>query len=303
MRAFEYFEPKTVGEATKYLTDLGETARILAGGVDLIPRMRKEEFKTDYVVNIQRIEGLDRIDYESGKGLRFGAFATLHALEVSGWVRKGYPAFYEAIHQIASVQTKYMGTAVGNLCVGTPASDVATALYAHGASLSISGPEGERIEPIQDFCTDYRCTSLKRGEMVTGVSVPPMKTGETCGFANLVRTRADIAKLTVPAGSGDIRALLSYGGDPHFSPPGPSRQNRGLRPDEREKSPPHPIRAFDCFGCIAPFSPPMGGHQHRQLAHQDPHFWHPGNEPGHGLRLSRPLVVLPCRPLWRRSLC
>jgi len=197
MRAFEYFEPKTVGEATKHLTDLGETARILAGGVDLIPRMRKEEFKTDYVVNIQRIEGLDRIDYESGKGLRFGAFATLHALEVSGWVRKGYPAFYEAIHQIASVQTKYMGTAVGNLCVGTPASDVATALYAHGASLSISGPEGERIEPIQDFCTDYRCTSLRRGEMVTGVSVPPMKTGATCGFANLVRTRADIAKLTV----------------------------------------------------------------------------------------------------------
>jgi carbon-monoxide dehydrogenase medium subunit len=197
MRAFEYFEPKTVGDATKFLLDHGETARILAGGVDLIPRMRKEEFETDYVVNIQRIEGLDRIDYDSRNGLRFGATATLHALEILGWVRKGYPAFYQAIHQIASVQTKYMGTVVGNLCVGTPASDVATALHAHGAFLGISGPQGDRMEPIQEFCTDYRCTSLTKGEMVTGVSVPPMKTGEGCGFTNLVRTHADIAKLTV----------------------------------------------------------------------------------------------------------
>ena len=197
MRAFEYFEPKTVGEATKYLFDHGETARILAGGVDLVPRMRKGELKTDYVVNIQRIEGLDSIDCDSATGLRFGAAATLRALEISEWVRKGYPALYQAIHQIASVQAKYMGTAVGNLCVGTPASDVATALYAHGASLSISGPDGDRIEPIQEFCTDYRCTSLRRGEMVTGVFVPPMKKGEACGFANLVRTHADIAKLIV----------------------------------------------------------------------------------------------------------
>lgn len=197
MRAFEYFEPKTVGEATKYLFDHGETARILAGGVDLVPRMRKEEFETDYVLNIQRIEGLDRIDHDTTTGLRFGATTTLRALETSEWVRKGFPAFYQAIHQIASVQTKYMGTAVGNLCVGTPASDVATALYAHGASLSISGPEGDRTEPIQEFCTDYRCTSLKRGEMVTGVLVPPMKKGEACAFVNLVRTHADIAKLIV----------------------------------------------------------------------------------------------------------
>jgi len=197
MKAFDYFEPKIVAEATKYLLDYGETARVLAGGVDLIPRMRKEDFKTDCVVNIQRIPNLDRIDLDSGKGLRFGAMATLRSLETSEWVRKGYPAFYEAIHQIASVQTKYMGTAVGNLCVGTPASDVATVLYALGASLSISGPEGDRTEAIQDFCTDYRCTSLRRGEMVTGVSVPPMKTGEACGFVNLVRTRADVAKLTV----------------------------------------------------------------------------------------------------------
>jgi carbon-monoxide dehydrogenase medium subunit len=197
MKAFEYFEPKTVAEATKHLSDYGETARILAGGVDLIPRMRKEEFKADCVVNIQRIPGLDRIDYNGSIGLQFGAMATLHALETSRQVRKGYPAFYQAVRQIASVQAKYMGTAVGNLCVGTPASDVATALYALGAVLSISGPEGDRTEAIDQFCTDYRCTSLRRGEVVAGVSVPPMKAGEGCAFANLVRSRADIAKLTV----------------------------------------------------------------------------------------------------------
>ncbi len=199
MRAFEYLEPKSIAEATRYLSDHGETARILAGGVDLIPRMRKEEFKADYVVNIQRVPDLDRIEYDKAKGLEFGAMATLRALETSEPVRKAYPALYDAIHQIASVQVKHMGTAVGNLCVATPASDVATVLYALGARLRIAGPYGERRTPIQEFCTDYRCTCLARGEMVAGVSVPPVKAKEGSAFVNLVRTHADIAKLIVAA--------------------------------------------------------------------------------------------------------
>src|SRR5271157_3352530 len=123
MRAFEYFEPKTVAEATKYLSDYGEMARVLAGGCDLIPSMRKDSLRADCVVNIQRVVGLDRIESEDGMGLRFGAMAKLRALETSPEVQKRYPAFYEALHQITSVQAKCMGTAVGNVCVATPGSD------------------------------------------------------------------------------------------------------------------------------------------------------------------------------------
>jgi carbon-monoxide dehydrogenase medium subunit len=93
--------------------------------------------------------------------------------------------------------TKYMGTAVGNLCVGTPASDVATVLTALDAELVIAGVNGERTEPISDFYVDYRRTSLKRGEMVVGVSLPKTPKGMGTAFFNLVRTHADIAKVIV----------------------------------------------------------------------------------------------------------
>jgi carbon-monoxide dehydrogenase medium subunit len=120
-------------------------------------------------------------------------------LELSRDVQKFFPILYEAIHQIASVQAKCMGTAVGNLCVATPASDVATALMALGAELTIAGPDKTRRDPIEKFYVDYLKTSLRKGEMVTGVSLPSPVAGAGTGFFNLLRTRGDSAKVSVAA--------------------------------------------------------------------------------------------------------
>ncbi len=174
----------------------GEKAQILAGGIDLIPRMRKGDIETEYVVNIQKIPGLEYIESIEKGGITFGAMARLRSIEASKAIQNKYPILYEAIHQITSVQTKYMGTAVGNLCVATPASDVATSLFALGAQLKITGAKGERTQPIEKFYMDYRLTSLKRGEMVTEVVLPNPPPGTGTAFFNLVRTRADIAKIS-----------------------------------------------------------------------------------------------------------
>ena len=195
MNTFEYFEPATVAEATKLLSDYGGKARILAGGCDLVPSMRKETFHADCVVNIRKIAGLDRIDFDD-TGLRFGAMATLRALETSPFIHRYYPAFYDALHQITSVQAKYMGTAVGNICVATPGSDVATVLFALGAQLSISGPAGDRVEAMERFYTGKKSTSLSPTEMVVQVFLPRPKPGNVTAFLNLVRVHADVAKLT-----------------------------------------------------------------------------------------------------------
>ena len=199
MKPFEYFEPTTIGEAKQLLFNYGEKARILAGGIDLIPRMRKGEIQTEYVVNIQRAPGLEYIEPDGEQGLRFGAMARLYSIETSKAIQNNYPILYDAIHQITSVQTKYMGTAVGNLCVATPASDVATSLFALGAQLKITGAKGERTEPIEKFYVDYRLTCLKRGEMVTEVVLPDPSPGTGAAFFNLVRTHADIAKISAAA--------------------------------------------------------------------------------------------------------
>ena len=199
MKPFEYFEPRTVREARQILSDYGEKAQILAGGIDLIPRMQKGDIRAEYVVNIQKIPDLERIEPDGKEGITLGAMSKLRSIEMSGAIQSKYPILYEAIHQITSVQAKYMGTAVGNLCVATPASDVATSLFALGAQLKITGPKGERIELIEKFYVDYRRTSLKRGEMVTAVFLPNPPPGTGTAFFNLVRTSADIAKISAAA--------------------------------------------------------------------------------------------------------
>lgn len=199
LKPFDYFEPLTVQEATKLLFKYGEKGQILAGGVDLIPRMRTGKIKTDFLVNLQKIPGLSHLSVGGTKGLKFGAMTSLHTLELSRDIQKLYPIFYEAIHQIASVQAKCMGTAVGNLCVATPASDVATALVALGGELTIAGPDGTRTEPIEKFYVDYLKTSLRQGEMVTGVSLPSPVVGSGTGYLNLLRTKGDSAKVSVAA--------------------------------------------------------------------------------------------------------
>jgi aerobic carbon-monoxide dehydrogenase medium subunit len=197
MKPFEYFEPGTVKEATDLLSNYGEKTQILAGGIDLIPRMRKGDIRADYIINIQKIPGLDSIGPGGKQGLTFGAMTKLHSMETSKIIQNKYPILYDAIHQITSVQAKYMGTAVGNLCVATPASDVATVLFALGAELKIIGSKGERTEPIESFYLDYLRTSLRKGEMVTGVVLPEPSPGTSASFLNLVRTHADVAKVSV----------------------------------------------------------------------------------------------------------
>ncbi len=197
LKPLDYYEPATMQEACQLLSKYGDQARVLAGGVDLVPRMRRGVIKAGYVINIAKIQGLADITFDGAKGMRFGAMATLHALETSRDIQKNYPVLYEAVHQITSYQAKCMGTAVGNLCVATPASDVATALLALDAELTIDGTGGQRTEPVEKFFVDYQRTSLKNDELVTGIVLPAPQAGTGTAFINLVRTHADIAKVTV----------------------------------------------------------------------------------------------------------
>jgi carbon-monoxide dehydrogenase medium subunit len=196
---FEYFEPATVEQAAELLYNYGDESRILAGGIDLIPRMRAGTVKASQLVSLQRTGGLDYMRRPVAGGIEFGAMANLHSLERWDDLRNGYGTLFDAIHQISSVQTRYIGTAVGNICVGTPASDVAPALAAYDAELLVAGRAGERRVALADFYPAYCRTKLGRGELVTGVAVPALPAGHGAAFLNLVRTHADIAKVTVTA--------------------------------------------------------------------------------------------------------
>jgi len=197
LNRFEYFEPGAVGEAAGLLDKYGEEAKVIAGGIDLLPKMRAGSIEAGCLVSIGNIPELSYFRHDESGGLGFGAMTTLRFLDASGELKEAYPALREAIHQITSVQTKYMGTAVGNLCVATPGSDVAPALMAYDAELLIAGPDGERREKVCDFYPAKNKTTLKRGEFVTGVYMPAAAKGTGSAFMNRVRTHADIAKITL----------------------------------------------------------------------------------------------------------
>jgi carbon-monoxide dehydrogenase medium subunit len=157
------------------------------------------------VVSLQKVPGLDYVQAD-GDTLRFGALATLRQIERAPEVGDRWPLLAEAIGSIVSVQTKVMGTAVGNLCVGTPASDVAPALYALGAWVKIAGRQGVREIPIEEFFLDAGKTVVGRNEIVTEIVVPLPPSGSTGAFLKLSKTSEDIAKVNaavIVAVSGD----------------------------------------------------------------------------------------------------
>jgi carbon-monoxide dehydrogenase medium subunit len=195
---FEFSEPGSVAEAVA-LVD-GDRTRALAGGVDLVLKLRLRQIAADRVVSLQKIPGLDyvRPDVQLGSGgLCIGALATLRQVEQSPAVVQGWPLLAEALGSVVSMQTKMMGTLVGNLCVGTPASDVAPALYALGARVRIAGVGGDREIPIEEFFVAPGQTAVQPHELVTEIVVPAPAAGSAGAFLKLSKTSEDIAKVNV----------------------------------------------------------------------------------------------------------
>jgi CO/xanthine dehydrogenase FAD-binding subunit len=191
---FEFFEPKTIDEAV-HLLDI-TNSKVMAGGVDLVLKMRLRLTLPDAVISLQKILGLDYIE-SNPEGLRFGALTSIRQIELSPLVQKNWAVLYEAVHQIASVQTKTMGTVVGNLCVATPASDIAPSLFVLGGKVKIVGLNYEKLVPIETFFVAVGKTILEPNEIVTEIFVPGMPAGTGSAFLKAAKTANDIAKVNV----------------------------------------------------------------------------------------------------------
>ena len=143
VQCFEYHAPASVAEATNLLDEHGVEAMILAGGTDLIPKMKQAILKPKHVVNLKHIPELAGVR-EEAEQIRIGALTRLRDLERSIIVTEKLPLLHEAVTAIGSVQIRNMATVGGNLCNASPAADSAQALVALGAKANIAGPKGER---------------------------------------------------------------------------------------------------------------------------------------------------------------
>ncbi len=170
---FEYVRPGTIGEALAFLSENKGQAKLLAGGTDLIPQLKKREIgKPVYVVDLKAIPGLDAISYDAASGLTIGPLATMNAVGFHPAVLEKFNALSQAALSMASPQVRNRGTITGNICNAVPSADSAPALLALGASVKIAGPKGERIVRLDEFFTGPRKTVLGDDELVTGIVVP-----------------------------------------------------------------------------------------------------------------------------------
>lgn len=213
MRPFEYERPNGLAEATALLANLGPDARPLAGGTDLIIRLRDGSLRPRVVVDVKGIAELDGDIREEEGYLRIGALTTMTDIAADPRVQREYPALAESALFVGSVQIRNRATLAGNMCNASPAADTAPALLAYGARVVATGPNGTRRFPLDEFFVRSGVTTLSSGELMVALELPrPMSPR---GSIHLRRTRRrghDLASVTLAcAVTPDGVTRIAYG--------------------------------------------------------------------------------------------
>ncbi|MBI4737657.1 MAG: FAD binding domain-containing protein [candidate division NC10 bacterium] len=212
--AFRYLAPKTLAEASRMIADAGPDGMLVSGGTDLFPNMKRLQFDPRILVGLRHLPELLGVGGDPQRGMRIGAASPLHQIGLHPAIRARYPALATAAGSVATPQIRRMGTLGGNLCVdtrcnyynqsyewrraigfcmkrdgdlclvapGSPrcvavsSSDTAPAMMALGATVVLSGLNGERTLPVAALYHDDGMAYLAKRpeEILTAILLPPV---------------------------------------------------------------------------------------------------------------------------------
>jgi len=188
-----YEAPKSIKEAAGLLAKAKGSAFVLAGGTDLLVRMKAGMIEPDLLVDVKRIASMQSVT-KTASGFRIGAAVPSAVLGENAALRKAWPGVVEGANLIGSDQIQGRCTVVGNLCNASPAADSVPAMVAAGAKAVVVGPKKKRTIAVEDVVTGPGRTSLKKGEVIEAITLP--KPAPKSGDAYLrftPRTEMDIA--------------------------------------------------------------------------------------------------------------
>ena len=198
--------PTTTKAAATLLASESGVAHVLAGGTDLIVRMKMGAIAPDLVVDIKRIESLRTLKVAAA-GVQIGAAVPAVRLSESDKLRSLWPGVVEAANLIGSDQIQGRCTVVGNLCNASPAADSVPALIAAGAKALVVGPKGKRRVAVEKVVLGPGRTSLARDEFIEAVVLPARSGKSADAYLRFTpRTEMDIAVV-----SAAINLTLSRG--------------------------------------------------------------------------------------------
>jgi len=187
----DYQTPTSAKDAARLLSQEG--AQVLAGGTDLLVRLRSGMASPATIVDIKHVPNLRGISHDA-KGWRIGAATSCAEIGEHVGLGAAWPGVVEALQLIGSTQIQGRATLGGNLCNASPAADSVPALIAAGAICEVVGVNGQREVPVEKIVTGPGKSSLARGEFVLGFRLPdpPKRSGDA--YLRLIpRSEMDIA--------------------------------------------------------------------------------------------------------------
>lgn len=198
MNSFNYYSPKTIQQAFALLNEYGRDAKVLAGGTDLLVRIKIGRATPRAVIDVKGVSELQSYIEKSEGIVRVGALTTMATIQYDSIIIQNFPAIVEAVSNIGSVQIRNRASIAGNLCNASPAADSAPSLLIYGAQVKLISPRGERILSLPEFILGPGKTALEPDELVKEVLLPLPGKDQGAAFKRLTRRKGvDLATINL----------------------------------------------------------------------------------------------------------
>jgi len=189
-----YHRPSTFEGAAKLAANASGVTRFLSGGTDILVQLRSGMVAPDDLIDVKDIPGANEITRTEDGGWRIGAAVPGAMLGANAELVADWPGVVEGMELVGSTQIQNRASLTGNLCNASPAADGVPGLVAAAATVTVVGPNGTRSAMVEDIPTGPGKTSLRPGEVVSGINLPPRgKDGGDAYLRFIPRSEMDIA--------------------------------------------------------------------------------------------------------------
>ena len=189
-----YHRPSTFEGAAKLAANASGVTRFLSGGTDILVQLRSGMVTPDDLIDVKNIPGVNEITRTEDGGWRIGAAVPGAMLGANAELVADWPGVVEGMELVGSTQIQNRASLTGNLCNASPAADGVPGLVAAAATVTVVGPNGTRSAMVEEIPTGPGKTSLRPGEVISGINLPPRgKDGGDAYLRFIPRSEMDIA--------------------------------------------------------------------------------------------------------------
>jgi carbon-monoxide dehydrogenase medium subunit len=192
---FDYLRPRTLDEASEFLSRHAGEARPFLGGTDVLVRMRDGFLTPRFLVDVKGLDGTNDLRFDPKSGLTLGAAVSMNRVIASAEVQSHYPLLAEACRSVASYPLRTRATVVGNICNASPAGDTIGACLVLDSVLHVHGVHGPRQERLESFFLGPGKTRLEAGDVATAIHLPLPPKG--CAGVYLKLGRNQLSDLSI----------------------------------------------------------------------------------------------------------